>query len=66
MSCGTDQECPQGLCYHTPSADLLWKSEIRLKKDKTGDAMGRPSRESSLLSDPGAKFFWENGEQAKK
>jgi hypothetical protein len=27
------------------------------KKDKPGDAVGRPRWGSSLLSDPGAKFF---------
>ena len=30
---------------------------MRLKKDKSGDTVGRPSWESSLLGDPGAKFF---------
>jgi hypothetical protein len=30
------------------------------KKPKSGDAVGRPSGRSSLLSDPGAKFFCEN------
>jgi hypothetical protein len=30
------------------------------KKQKSGDAVGRPSGRSSLLSDPGAKFFCEN------
>src|SRR5580658_8019427 len=30
------------------------------KKQKSGDAVGRPSGRSSLLSDPGAKFFSEN------
>ena len=28
-----------------------------LEGDKTGDAVGRPGWESSLLGDPGAKFF---------
>jgi hypothetical protein len=30
------------------------------KKQKSGDAVGRPSGRSSLLSDPSAKFFCEN------
>ena len=30
---------------------------MRLKKDKSGDTVGRPSCRSSLLGDPGAKFF---------
>ena len=30
---------------------------MRLKKDKSGDTVGRPSWKSSLLGDPGAKFF---------
>src|SRR5260370_2433293 len=30
------------------------------KKQKPGDAVGRRSGRSSLLSDPGAKFFCEN------
>lgn len=37
--------------------DLLWKNEMRPKRDKTRDAMGRPNPESSLSGDPGAKFF---------
>jgi len=46
------------------------------KTDKTGGAVGRPSWESSLLSDPDAKFsvdMWRkpqrrrnNGQKAKK
>jgi hypothetical protein len=39
------------------------------EKQKPGDAVGRPRGRSSLLSDPGAKFFWEKrGErqQARK
>jgi hypothetical protein len=39
---------------------------MRLRRDKTGDAVGRPRRESSLLGDPAAKFFCENGGQAQK
>jgi hypothetical protein len=65
---------PKALFYHrvclrlwTPAVgDLLWKSEMRLKKEKTGDALGRPSWESSLLGDPGAKFFVNNGGTAQK
>src|SRR5271166_3964818 len=30
---------------------------MRLKKDKSGDTVGRPSWRSSLSGDPGAKFF---------
>src|SRR6516165_11234538 len=30
---------------------------MRLKKDKSGDTVGRPSWRSSLPGDPGAKFF---------
>ena len=39
------------------SSDLLWKEEMRLRSDKSGDAVGRPSRRSSFLGDPGAKFL---------
>jgi hypothetical protein len=35
--------------------DINWPSE---KKVKTGDAGGRPSWRSSLLGDPGVKFFY--------
>jgi hypothetical protein len=40
-------------------ADPLWKSEMKCDRrgTKTRDAVGRPSRESSLLGDPSAKFF---------
>jgi hypothetical protein len=31
------------------------------KKEKPGDAVGRPSGRSSLLRDPGANFFLKNG-----
>jgi hypothetical protein len=41
------------------SGDLLWKSEMRLRRDKRGDAVGRSGRESSLSGVPGAKFFCE-------
>ena len=30
---------------------------MRWRRDKTGDAVGRPSWQSSLLGDPGAKFL---------
>src|ERR1700694_1288953 len=30
---------------------------MRLRRDKNGDAVGRPSWESSFLGDPGAKFL---------
>src|ERR1700745_272880 len=32
---------------------------MRLKKDKSGDTVGRPSWRSSLPGDPGAEFFCE-------
>src|SRR5260370_42591391 len=41
------------------SGDLLWKSEMRLRRDKRGDAVGRSGRESSLSGVPGAKFLCE-------
>src|SRR6266699_4756914 len=31
------------------------------RSNKSGDAVGRPSRRSSLLGDPGAKFLVETG-----
>ena len=34
-----------------------WKSEMRFQSHKTRDAVDRPSGESSLLGDPGAKYF---------
>ena len=49
-----------------PAAIPLWKSEMRPKRDKTRDAVGRPSRESSLSDDPSAKFFWEKRGPAQK
>jgi hypothetical protein len=36
-----------------------------LKRDKRGNAVDRPSWESSLLGDPGAKFSVENRGQAQ-
>jgi hypothetical protein len=39
---------------------------MRLKKDKTGHAMGRPRRESSVVGDPGAKFFCKTLGTAQK
>lgn len=44
----------------------LWKSEMRPKRDKTRDAVGRPSRRSSLSGDPGATFFREQPRQAQQ
>jgi hypothetical protein len=41
------------------SSELLWKSEMRLRTDKSGDTVGRPSCRSLLLGDPGAKFLVE-------
>jgi hypothetical protein len=43
------------------SSELLWKSEMRLRTDKSGDTVGRPSCRSLLLGDPGAKFLVETG-----
>ena len=37
-------------------SDVVWKREMRLTGNKTGDAVGRPSSESSFLGAPGAKF----------
>jgi hypothetical protein len=42
-----------------------WKSEMRLHRDKPGNAVGRPSRQPSLLSHPGATSFYENGATSK-
>jgi hypothetical protein len=39
---------------------------MRLKRDKLGDALGRPSWQSSLLGDPGAKFSLKSGGQEEK
>jgi hypothetical protein len=41
------------------------KCEMRLKKDKSGDTVGRPSWRSSLPGDPGAKFFCEKPQHMK-
>jgi hypothetical protein len=38
-------------------SDVLRKRERRLRRNKTGDAVGRPTCESSFLDAPGAKFF---------
>src|SRR2546430_5167819 len=38
---------------------------MRLKKDKSGDIVGRPSWRSSLPSDPGATFFCRKLQQMK-
>ena len=38
-------------------SDALWKSEMRRRRAKTGDAVGRGSWRSSFLGAPGAKFF---------
>jgi hypothetical protein len=40
-------------------SDLPWKSKMRWRRAKTGDAMGRTSWRSSFLAAPGAKFFAE-------
>jgi hypothetical protein len=39
---------------------------MRLKRDKPGDALGRPSWQSSLLRDPGAKFLPQSGGKHEK
>src|ERR1700751_1131132 len=38
---------------------------MRLKKDKSGDTVGRPSWRSSLPGDPGAEFFCEKPQHMK-
>ena len=38
-------------------SDLLTEREMRMRRDKTGDVMGRPSWRSSSLGGPGAKFL---------
>src|SRR6266513_1006727 len=38
---------------------------MHLKKDKSGDIVGRPSWRSSLPSDPGATFFCRKLQQMK-
>ena len=42
--------------------DTLWKSAMRRRKAKTGDAVGRSSWRSPFLGAPGADFFagWRN------
>jgi hypothetical protein len=45
-----------------PHSELLWKSEMRPRSDKSGDGVGRPSCRSSLLGDAGAKFLVETGD----
>jgi hypothetical protein len=57
-----ERTCP----IHPRQVKQHWKSEMRLKKDRTGHAMGRPRRESSVVGDPGAKFFWETRGRAQK
>jgi hypothetical protein len=37
--------------------DLLWKSEMRRRRSKTGDAVGRASWRSSFLGAPSAELF---------
>ena len=39
---------------------------MRLRRDKSGDAVGRPSWRSSLLGDPGAKFLCGKLERGTK
>src|ERR1700751_3167686 len=38
---------------------------MRLKKDKSGDTVGRPSWRSPLPGDPGAEFFCEKPQNMK-
>jgi len=40
-----------------PDSDLLWEGEMRMRRDKTGDVVGRPSWRSSFLGDPGEEFL---------
>src|SRR5713101_7694051 len=47
------------------SSELLWKIEMYLRSNKSGDAVGRPSRRSSLLGDPAAKFLVETGDSSR-
>jgi len=42
------------------------KGKMRLKRDKPGDALGRPSWQSWLLRDPGAKFLPQSGGKHEK
>jgi hypothetical protein len=44
-------------CYVGEAGGARAHSEVG-KKHKTGDAIGRPSRGSSFLGNPGAKFFF--------
>src|SRR6202790_5188066 len=37
--------------------DLLWERERRMRREQTGDAVGRPSWGSSFLGAPGANCF---------
>jgi hypothetical protein len=42
-------------------SDLLWKSEMRRRRAKMGDAVGRASWRSPFLGAPAAEFFAERG-----
>ena len=55
-ACGRRQMKQQGRQSNVGS-DLLWEREMRMRRDKTGDVVGRPSLRSSFLGDPGAKFL---------
>src|SRR5271169_5581983 len=46
--------------------DLLWESEMRLRRDKTTYAVGRPSCRWSFLGDPDAKFLCGKLERGTK
>ena len=48
------------------SGDLLWESEMRLRKDKAAHAVGQPSWRSSFLGDAGAKFLCGKLERGTK
>jgi hypothetical protein len=48
------------------SGDLLWESEMRLRRDKAGYAVGRPRWRSSFLGDPGATFLCGKLERGTK
>ena len=46
--------------------DLLRESEMRLRRDKAANAVGRPSWRSSFLGDAGAKFLCGKLERGTK
>src|SRR5260370_6564155 len=48
------------------SGDLLWESEMRLRRDKAAYAVGRPSWRSPFLGAPGMKFLCGKLERGTK